>query len=146
MQGQCQKWGIYCEDKWYRSNPEFGNHPLVREFNNKVDQINEMVANRTSEEDLNLMVEKYQIAVQDLYNKKFQKALIDNPEAARIYKEYGVIAEKLMPDVFKGHARMHDPRLKSIDQRMEVYSSMEDMNIIDAAKRIFTNIKGGGKR
>jgi len=145
MQGQCQKWGIYCEDKWYRSNPEFGNHPLVREFNNKVDQINEMVANRTSEEDLNLMVEKYQVAVQDLYNKKFQKALIDNPEAARIYKEYGVIAEKLMPDVFKGHARMHDPRLKSIDQRMEIYSSMEDMNIIDAAKRIFTNIRGGAR-
>ncbi|HAT65481.1 MAG TPA: hypothetical protein DCS66_12920, partial [Flavobacteriaceae bacterium] len=73
MQGQCQKWGIYCDEKWYKSNPEFSNHPLIREFNNKVDQINGIIDNKTSDEDLQVMVEAYQDAITKEYNEEFQK-------------------------------------------------------------------------
>ncbi|HAT65482.1 MAG TPA: hypothetical protein DCS66_12925, partial [Flavobacteriaceae bacterium] len=56
----------------------------------------------------------------------------------KIYKEYGIIAERLLPDYAKGFDRSKDDYLNALDQTMALNENLEDPSFGELVKMVFT--------
>jgi hypothetical protein len=156
-QEMCQTAGIFCEDYWYKAPT----YELVNQYNKKYKDLQNIIDNRNAEitkmnallegkegeysEDLQYRVEQYQNGITDWVNKEYSKRLVNNKTLTTKYKEYGIVANKMIPDILKDHARVHNPELRNIDIRSAKWNQEQEMTIIETAKQIGSNIKNNWK-
>ncbi len=156
-QEMCQTAGIFCEDYWYKAPT----YELVNQYNKKHKELQNIIDNRNAEitkmnallegkegeysEDLQYRVEQYQNGITDWVNKEYSKRLVNNKTLTTKYKEYGIVANKMIPDILKDHARVHNPELRNIDIRSAKWNQEQEMTIIETAKQIGSNIKNNWK-
>ena len=151
----CQATGTFCSEYWYKP-PTFD---LINQYNRKIKEIQSIIKSRNIEidqmnallegkegdysPDLQKMVDNYLNAARDYINEKYSTQLMSNKTLTTKYKEYGVVAMKIYEDFAKSHGRTHNPELYNIDIRSNFWENQKEMNALQIAKQMFTNIKKG---
>jgi len=149
----CKTVGIFCEAEWYKPPT----YDLISQYNRKIKEIQNIAKSRNAKitqltallegkegdypEDLQNSVEQYQTAFTNYINKEYSKRLSSNKTLTAKYKEYGIVTEKILPDIYQQHGRLHRPELRDIDIRSDYWENQKEMNGLEVAKQMFTNIK-----
>jgi len=149
----CKTVGIFCEAEWYKPPT----YDLINQYNRKIKEIQNIAKSRNVKitqlnallegkegdypEDLQNRVEQYQTAFTNYINEEYSKRLSSNKTLTTKYKEYGIVADKLLPDIIKQHGRLHRPELRGIDIRSDYWENQKEMSALEVAKQMFTNIK-----
>ena len=136
----CKTVGIFCEAEWYKPPT----YDLINQYNRKIKEIQDIAKSRNVKitqlnallegkegdypEDLQNSVEQYQAALTNYINKEYSKRLSSNKTLTAKYKEYGIVAEKMLPDIYQQHGRLHRPELRDIDIRSDYWENQKEMN------------------